>query len=184
MQIISKWLGKAPVTPIEPVLGQTTAGHEPVDDIPTTASTTFSEENRQAATDRYITRLESMGIPSPIDWQNPKRRPATKADVSRMYEVNPSFVDMLPWAEYLPEEETMLLEDGISRAAFFELVPIGTEGRSDNWLQQARDALQGVLQDSFDELESSHWVVQLYAQDETDWGDYLQRLQALSLIHI
>lgn len=105
MQIISKWLGKAPVTPIEPVLGQTTAGHEPVDDFPTTASTIFSEEDRQAATDRYITRLESMGIPSPIDWQNPKRRPATKADVSRMYEVNPSFVDMLPWAEYLPRRK-------------------------------------------------------------------------------
>lgn len=36
MQIISKWLGKAPVTPIEPVLDQTTAGHEPVDDLPPT----------------------------------------------------------------------------------------------------------------------------------------------------
>ncbi|PYG96653.1 conjugative transfer ATPase, partial [Arthrobacter stackebrandtii] len=178
MQFISKLLGKGSAMPIEPVLGQTATEHEPIDDRPTTVSTAINEEHRLAANDRYIARLESMGIPSPIDWQNPKRRPATKADVSRMYEVNPSFVDMLPWAEYLPEEEAMLLEDGISRAAFFELVPIGTEGRSDDWLQQARDALQGVLQDSFDELESSHWVVQLYAQDETDWGDYLQKLQA------
>lgn len=178
MQFISKLLGKGPATPIEPVLGQPTTDTDLVDDYPATASTVINEEDRQAANDRYIARLESMGIPSPIDWQNPKRRPATKTDVARIYEVNPSFVDMLPWAEYLPEEEAMLLEDGISRAAFFELIPIGTEGRSDDWLQQARDALQGVLQDSFDELESSHWVVQLYAQDETDWTDYLQKLQA------
>lgn len=179
MQFISKLLGKGPATPIEPVLGQPTTDTDLVDDYPATASTVINEEDRQAANDRYIARLESMGIPSPIDWQNPKRRPATKTDVARIYEVNPSFVDMLPWAEYLPEEEAMLLEDGISRAAFFELIPIGTEGRSDDWLQQARDALQGVLQDSFDELESSHWVVQLYAQDETDWTDYLQKTPGL-----
>lgn len=118
MQFISKLLGKGPATPIEPVLGQPTTDTDLVDDYPATASTVINEEDRQAANDRYIARLESMGIPSPIDWQNPKRRPATKTDVARIYEVNPSFVDMLPWAEYLPEEEAMLLEDGISRAAF------------------------------------------------------------------
>ncbi|MCO7620171.1 conjugative transfer ATPase [Pseudomonas guariconensis] len=135
-------------------------------------------EEREEAVERYLDRLQALGIPSPTDWQNPKRRPATKQDVSRLYEVNPSFVDLLPWVDYLPQEQSMLLEDGVSQAAFFELVPIGTEGRSDDWLEQARDALQGVLQDSFDELESSPWVVQLYAQDETNWDDYLQRLHA------
>ena len=59
----------------------------------------------------------------------------------------------------------MLLEDGQSVAAFFELAPVGTEGREMAWLWQARDALENALQDSFDELDDNPWVVQLYAQD-------------------
>ena len=124
-------------------------------------------ETYEAATERYYERLAAMGIPSPSDWRNPKKKPATTADVDRLYDVNLSFVDLLPWVDYLPGEKAMLLEDGISRAAFFELIPIGTEGRDPEWLRKARDALENALQDSFDELETSPWVVQLYAQDET-----------------
>lgn len=87
-----------------------------------------SEEGAHRSSRAVPERLKALGIPSPTDWQNPKRRPATKQDVSRLYDVNPSFVDMLPWVEYLPNEQSMLLEDGVSQAAFFELVPIGTEG--------------------------------------------------------
>ncbi|NWB94815.1 conjugative transfer ATPase [Pseudomonas gingeri] len=137
---------------------------------------TPATESFEAATERYFERLSALGIPSPDDWRNPKKKPATTADVARMYEVNPSFVDLLPWVDYLPEEKAMLLEDGVSRAAFFELTPIGTEGRDPAWLRKARDALENALQDSFDELETSPWVVQLYAQDETSWDDYLQQL--------
>jgi hypothetical protein len=68
--------------------------------------------------------------------------------------------------EYLPGSKCMLLEDGQSVAAFFELAPVGTEGREMAWLWQARDALENALQDSFDELDENPWVVQLYAQDE------------------
>ena len=63
---------------------------------------------------------------------------ATQAEASRLYDHDPSFVDLLPWAEYLPDEQVMLLEDGRSRAAFFELVPLGTEGHDPNWMQNAR----------------------------------------------
>ena len=70
----------------------------------------------------------------------------------------------------------MLLEDGQSVAAFFELAPVGTEGREMAWLWQARDALENALQDSFDELDDNPWVVQLYAQDEADWDNYLRSL--------
>ena len=133
-------------------------------------------ETFEAATDRYLERLAAQGIPSPDDWRNPKQKPATTADVARQYSVNASFVDLLPWVDYLPAEQAMLLEDGVSRAAFFELTPIGTEGRDPEWLRKVRDALENALQDSFDELETSPWVVQLYAQDETNWDDYLQHL--------
>ena len=33
------------------------------------------------------------------------------------------------------------------------------------------------LQDSFDELDEQPWMVQLYAQDETDWSSYLKTLR-------
>ncbi|WP_235668340.1 TraC family protein, partial [Pseudomonas coronafaciens] len=56
---------------------------------------------------------------------------------------------------YLPQEQARLLEDGKSLAAFYELTPIGTEGRDPEWLRKARDALENALQDSFDELDES-----------------------------
>ncbi|GAB0063273.1 conjugative transfer ATPase [Pseudomonas syringae] len=126
--------------------------------------------------ERYLKRLEDQGIPAPGDWRNPKKKPATVADVAALYDVKPSFVDLLPWTEYLPEEQAMLLEDGKSLAAFFELTPIGTEGRDPEWLRKVRDALENALQNSFDELDTSPWVVQFYAKDETSWDDYLQSL--------
>lgn len=56
-------------------------------------------------------------------------------------------------------------------------MPIGTEGREASWLAQVRDALENALQDSFDELDESPWVVQLYAQDDADWNRYLSTLE-------
>lgn len=105
-----------------------------------------------------------------------QRRPATLADEQKLYDVLPSFVDLLPWVEYLPDSQCLLLEDSRSVAACFELTPIGTEGREADWLLQARDALENALQDSFDELDAHPWVIQFYAQDETHWKHYLETL--------
>ncbi|MCO2458455.1 conjugative transfer ATPase, partial [Pseudomonas aeruginosa] len=105
----------------------------------------------EEATERYLARLAAMGIPLP---NTGSKNGATQAQASRLYDHDPSFVDLLPWAEYLPDEQVMLLEDGRSRAAFFELVPLGTEGRDSNWMQNARDALKEALQNSFDEHET------------------------------
>ena len=102
---------------------------------------------------------------------------ATTADEQALYDVAPSFVSLLPWVEFLPESQCMLLEDGQSVAAFFELRPLGTEGREAAWLAQARDALENALQDSFDELDENPWVVQLYAQDEASFDHYLDALR-------
>ncbi|WP_460149040.1 conjugative transfer ATPase [Pseudomonas sp. S3_E10] len=105
-------------------------------------------------------------------------RPATLADEQALYDVAPSFVELLPWVEYLAETRCLLLDDGRSVAAFFELTPLGTEGRETEWLLQARDALENALQDSLDELDDHPWVVQFYAQDETHWQSYLDTLTA------
>jgi conjugative transfer ATPase len=130
------------------------------------------------AWERYLAVLKAHGLPVPGTVRDPKRKAATLADEQALYDVAPSFADLLPWVEYLPRSKCMLMDDGESVAAFFELTPIGTEGRETEWLWQVRDALENALQDSFDELDERPWVIQLYAQDETDWDAYLRTLRA------
>lgn len=127
---------------------------------------------------RHVASLQEHGIAEPgsvLDHQLAKS--STIADEAKLYEVGPSFADLLPWVEYLPDSKTMLLDDGESVAAFYELLPIGTEGREASWLKTVRDALENALQDSFDENETHPWVIQLYAQDETSWNSYLNTLR-------
>jgi len=125
---------------------------------------------------RHVQTLRKSGIPEPgVAVQASK--PATLADEQALYAIAPSFVALLPWVEYLHESQCMLLEDGQSVAAFFELTPLGTEGRESTWLSHARDALENALQDSFDELEENPWVVQFYAQDEASFAQYLHTLK-------
>ena len=100
---------------------------------------------------RYLARLRGLGIPAPR--RDTTRRPATRADEQRLYAAPPSFVDLLPWVEYLPDSQSLLLEDGHSVAAFFELSAVGTEGRELDWLCSVRDVLENALQDSSDELD-------------------------------
>lgn len=129
------------------------------------------------AWERHVSHLNAHGIPAPGAWRNPRRPSATVADEQRLYDVAPSFVGMLPWVEFLPNSQSLLLEDGKSVAAFFELTPIATEGRETLWLDQVRDALENALQDCLDEHDDAPWVVQLYAQDETGWDAHLRTLR-------
>ncbi len=91
-------------------------------------------------------------------------KPATAA---AMYRPARSFVDHLPWAEALGGG-TVLLEDGRSVGAVWEIEPRGTEGRAGAWLADVRDGLHDVLQDSFEELDASPWVVQTFTWREPD----------------
>jgi len=129
----------------------------------------------QDAWQLHVTELYAHGIPEPGTALG-QRRPATRADEQALYDAAPPFADLLPWAEYLPDSRCMLLDDGQSVAAFYELLPVGTEGREPDWLLQVRDALENTLQDACDELEDSPWVIQLYAQDEINWDRYLADL--------
>ncbi|MDX3928977.1 MAG: conjugative transfer ATPase [Shinella sp.] len=137
----------------------------------------ITETGPEDAWDRHVVGLAMNAIPEPGSTRDPNRRPATRADERKLYDVAPSFADLLPWVEYLPDAKAMLLDDGASVAAFFELTPIGTEGREASWLAQARDAIENALQDSFDELDEAPWVMQLFVQDEADWNHYLTSLE-------
>ena len=65
---------------------------------------------------------------SPDKSSNP---PVRSIEIKRGYDRPPSFTDLLPWVEYIPESRAFLLEDGVSVGALFELVPVGTEARTD-----------------------------------------------------
>lgn len=126
---------------------------------------------------QHVDKLQQAGITEPGQVVTPaNHKGATLADEAQLYRVEPSFTELLPWVEFLPESMAMLLDDGQSVAAFYELMPVGTEGREASWLKKVRDALENALQDSFDEEESNPWVIQLYAQDETSWDNYIRNL--------
>jgi len=78
----------------------------------------------------------------------------------------PSFTDLLPWTDYLPDEQAFLLEDGVSRGAVFELTPTATEGRTEDFLLRQAEALRSAVNGSFPELDDGEWVLQFFAQDD------------------
>ncbi|HGY3535982.1 TPA: conjugative transfer ATPase, partial [Pseudomonas aeruginosa] len=143
---------------------------------PKLAASGAGDDERPEGWQRHVEALRQAGIPEPGTAVH-GRRPATVADEQALYDVAPSFAEFLPWVEFLPDSKSMLLEDGQSVAAFYELVPLGTEGREPGWLAHARDALENALQDSFDELDENPWVLQLYAQDEPSFDQYMQTLR-------
>lgn len=101
----------------------------------------------------------------------------TQQTVNATYEKGPSFVDHLPWVEYQSDSQTVLLDDGRSVGAIYDIIPIGTEGRSQHYLTEMRDIIKDALQDSFDELDTYPWVAQFFCQNEDDLSDYLTLLR-------
>ncbi|HAV1239958.1 TPA: TraC family protein, partial [Salmonella enterica] len=59
----------------------------------------------------------------------------------------------------------------------YDITPVGTEGRSPQYLAGIRDIVKDALQDSFDELDTNPWVVQFFSQSEDDLSSYMQRLR-------
>ncbi len=92
--------------------------------------------------------------------------------------IDPSFIDKLPWVEYLDEPQALLLEDGRSVGAVFELTVVGTEGRSDTYLEEVRDQVCNAIQDSFTELDHHPWVVQFFCQDDEMSMEYADLLRS------
>ena len=96
------------------------------------------------------------------------RRPVTRRRLARdQYTVPPSFTDLLPWCEYLPEHQAFLLEDGRSVGTVLEITPVGCEARPPSFMAELHQGLLGMLSNVL-EIDPSPWVVQVYVQDETD----------------
>lgn len=102
----------------------------------------------------------------------------TKAQHAQQYNVHSSFLDFLPWVEFLDEDKAMLLEDGVSVGAFFELTVIGSEGRSLAYMEAVRTQITNALQDSFPEFDANPWVVQFFCQNDEMAMDYEKVLRS------
>ncbi|HBQ6181117.1 TPA: conjugative transfer ATPase [Klebsiella pneumoniae] len=124
-----------------------------------------TDENKADKTVHRSTPAENAGL-----GRQPLSRPGkmTRADEQKIYHANPSFIDYLPWVEFLDEEQCLLLDDGMSVGAVYAVEPAPTEGRSAGRLLEIRDAVEDALQDSLDEHDDNPWVVQFFCQDEDD----------------
>ena len=119
------------------------------------------------------------GAPLSVAGREALTRPGkmTVQDEKKIYDANPSIIDYLPWAEFLDHEQCILLDDGVSVGAVYEVTPVATEGRTTDHLEKMRDTVEDALQDSFDEHDQNPWVVQFFCQDEDNVDAYLSRLR-------
>lgn len=110
--------------------------------------------------------------PAPV-----KKQPLTQRDAQKGYKRERSFIDFLPWVEYLDDHNAVLLEDGRSVGAVFEINPIGTAGRTQEHLASVRDTLEEALADSFEEYDRSPWIIQTYTFDDTQIEGMVDRIR-------
>ncbi|NQZ49360.1 MAG: conjugative transfer ATPase [Moritella sp.] len=105
-------------------------------------------------------------------------RAVTEKQMEALYETNKqSFIDFLPWMEYLNESEQFLLEDCYSVAAVYTIRPIATEGVSEDDLILKRDALQDMFQDIFKPGMGGDWVIQQYSYADTQLQEYMEEIK-------
>ncbi len=103
--------------------------------------------------------------------------PALKTQtVRRQYERPPSFTDLLPWMEYLPDIQAFVLEDGLSLGALFEIEPAGCEARTPAFMSELRDSIQTALCEAIPEADEAPWVLQVYVQDEPSLEPFAREL--------
>lgn len=125
------------------------------------------------------TQSHNKNHPEDIAIQPIRRdRKMTQAQhIKTLYGRDSSFISHLPYAEYLAEEGVMLFDDARSAGAVFDVKPIGTEGRSSDYLNRVRTLVKDALQDSFDELDTNPYVVQFFCQDDKDLSGYIGNLR-------
>jgi len=106
-----------------------------------------------------------------------KRSKVTVKQLEAAYESGSSFTDLLPWAEYIPECKQILMIDGYTRMACYELTPLPSEGRTEEYLQEAADNLALMLSESFHEHSEDPWVIQFYVNNEPDLDDHVESIK-------
>lgn len=104
-------------------------------------------------------------------------RPLTVKEYQQIWATAPSFSAFLPWVDWLQKERCLLLEDGRSVCAVYELTPVTTEGRPEERLDEIRDQIEDALQNSFEGLDQNPWVIQFFCQDERDPDEWINHIR-------
>jgi conjugative transfer ATPase len=106
----------------------------------------------------------------------------TAVAARKNYALPPSILTHLPWVEFDDESQSVLLQDK-TVGAVFEVSLIASEAKPESYLDQLRDGLQGLFQDTFPQYRDneSPWIMQFYVQDELSMAylyhgieDYIQ----------
>lgn len=88
----------------------------------------------------------------------------------------PTFSDHIPVIDYDAESQTFLFEDGMSRAALFELDPIPTSTRTEEYLLDRRREIENAIS-SLPELDSGPWVIQFFCNDDAELTTVIDQMR-------
>lgn len=99
------------------------------------------------------------------------------SDIKNLYREVRSFTDYLPWAEYQTEHEMMLLDDGVSVAAMWELEPVYTDARSNDYLEEVTNKISTVIGSVVPDHEQKPWVLSCYLSDDNSLDDELKLIK-------
>lgn len=86
----------------------------------------------------------------------------TANDLKRGYKQRTPISGYLPWLDII-EDDKLLLEDGRSVAAVFEVQPVPTEARSKDFMAQQRNQIRDFITGTFEEHNQSPWVITTYS---------------------
>lgn len=81
-----------------------------------------------------------------------------------------SFTDELPYVDVVDNQ--IVLADGATRVAVYEIEPIPTEARSQEVLEDSLKALHQVFTETVPTYARNPWVMQIYAGETTDIGEF------------
>ena len=115
----------------------------------------------------FLKSTETPQAISDADDAPDERRGFTVEQRRRMALRPPSFTDMLPFVDFDFGTGTFLFEDGVSRALMFELTPIPTSTRTDDYLLARRREIENAIS-SLPEQDTAPWVVQFFCNDDTE----------------
>ncbi len=114
----------------------------------------------------------------------PRGTPPTRGEIKASYARGPSFSRYLPWVEYLADSGCFLLEDGLSVGVAAEIMPVPTEGRSQEALSGVRDQIESAFQDAVPEYDTHPWVIQIFAGHEIDPTNDVEALREHAAAHL
>ena len=123
---------------------------------------------------RFVERW--LPVPKSLNGQATAALPQTTAPEgnARLRRARESFTNFLPWMEYQAETQTFLLEDGKSVAAVWQIDPIGTEGRTNEYKRHVRDKAFNIIANTIPEHDHNPWVLQAFVKDEPELSEFLE----------